>query len=207
MNINTKVQGWISRPAVYLTGEWNRMAPRERRMVGGLAGAFVVAVVVVSWLFLYASLQEIADSNNDARDALAAIAKHKDEYLEAKSKMVAQEVRVGTEVPQLAGDLEEAAREAGIQIPESNPSPPVPAGKRYLEHRVDLKLRQVDLQSLSKFLAKVETGRRLIVVTRMGIRRRYSEGEKLDVELTATTFERVREDRTAKRRPAPKEKT
>ncbi len=207
MDLFGKIKGWLRRPMVYLSVEWNRMAPRERRMVTGLGGAFVVAVVVVSWLFLVASLQEIAESNNDARDALAAIAKHKDEYLEAKSRMVAQEVRIGNEPPQLAADLEEAAREAGIQIPETNPQPPVAAGKRYMEHRVDLKLRQVDLQSLSKFLAKIETGRRLIVVTRMGIRRRYAEGEKLDVEMTATTFERTKEDRVTKKRPTAKEKT
>src|SRR5437660_2490214 len=128
------------------------MAPRERRMVGGLGGAFVVAVVVIASLFLVGSLKDMAESNNDARDALAAIAKHKDEYLKAKQLMVAQEVRIGTDPPQLAADVEAAAKDAGIQTRDMTPQPAVPAGKHYMEHRVMVTFRQVDLQSLSKFL-------------------------------------------------------
>src|SRR5262245_33158059 len=121
MDLRAKIRGWFQRPSAYLGGEWNRMAPRERKMVAGLGAAFVVAVVVVSWLFLVASLKEIAESNDDAREALAAIAKHRAEYLKAKEQMVAQEVRIGNEPPQLAADLESAARDAGIQIRETNP--------------------------------------------------------------------------------------
>jgi type II secretory pathway component PulM len=199
-----KIRGWVYRPRTYLSGEWNRMGPRERRMVAGLGASFVVAVVVVSWLFLLASLQEIADSNNDAREALAAIAKHRDTYVKAKDQMRAQEMRIGTEAPQLAADLEAAAKESGVHIRETNPQPSIPAGKRYLEHRVVVNLRQVDLQSLSKFLMKLETGQRLIVITQMRVQRRYSEGDKLDVDMTATAFERLREDRPARKRAGTK---
>ena len=65
-------------------------------------------------------------------------------------------------------------------------------GKRYLEHSVDVTLRQVDLLSLTKFLNQVENGRRVIVVSRMSLKRAFAEGEKLNVSLTATTWERVR---------------
>jgi Tfp pilus assembly protein PilO len=106
-----------------------------------------------------------------------------------------QEARIGTEPPQLAADLEAAAREVGIAIPENQPRPAVPAGKRYLEHSVDVTLRQVDLLSLSKFLQRLETGRRVIVVSRMNLKRTFAEGDKLNVSLTATTWERVAETR------------
>lgn len=196
MNVKT----WVRRPVEYLGGEWNRMAPRERRLVGGLIGVVGVVVVLVIGFLIIDSLSDIAQANDDTREALAAIAKHRDEYLEAKSRMVAQEVRIGSEPPQLAADLESAAHDAGFQIAESTDVPPVPVGKRYLEHRADVKLRQVDLKSLSKFLSKLETGRRLIVVTRLSVRKRFSEADKLDVELTATAYERVKDDRV-KRRP------
>ena len=60
-----------------------------------------------------------------------------------------------------------------------------------MQHDVDLKLREVDLQSLTKFLRRVETGPRLIFFTRMSLKHRYSETDKLDAELTATAFEKV----------------
>jgi hypothetical protein len=113
--------------------------------------------------------------------------------------MRSQEVRIGPEGPQFAADLEEAAREVSIQIPETNEQPATPVGKRYLEHKVDVKLRQVDLPSLSKFLAKLEQGRRLIVVNQLRVRKHFSEGDKLDVELTAVGYEKVKE--TTKKKP------
>jgi Tfp pilus assembly protein PilO len=201
MNLRATVRGWARRPGAYLSSEWNRMAPRERRLVAGLIGAVVAFAVLVTGFLFVEALRDIAESNSDAREALADIAKHRDEYLEAKERMVQQELRIGTEPPQLAADLEAAQREAGIQIQQSDPQPDVDVSRRYREHKVDLKLRQVDLQSLAKFLNKVETGRRLIVITRLGIRRRFSEGQTLDVEMTATAYERIKEGE--KRKPGP----
>jgi type II secretory pathway component PulM len=193
MNLRTTVQGWVQRPATYLNSEWNRMAPRERRLVAGLIGAVVAFALLVTGFLFVESLRDIAESNSDAREALADIARHRDEYQAAKERMVQQEVRIGSEPPQLNADLEAASHEAGIPIPEIIEQPATDVTKRYREHKVDLKLRQVDLQSLAKFLNKIETGRRLIVVTRLYIRRRFSEGQTLDVELTATAYERIKD--------------
>jgi len=193
MQLTAKVKDWFQRPTTYVVSEWNRMAPRERKLVTGLISAVIAFAVLVTGFLIVDSLRDIEESNNDAREALANIAKHRDEYQEAKARMVAQEVRIGTEPPQFAADLEEAAREVSIQIPETNEHPAVPVGKRYLEHKVDVKLRQVDLQSLSKFLEKLENGRRPIIISQMRMRKHFSEGSKLDVELTATAYERVKE--------------
>jgi general secretion pathway protein M len=199
MQLPAKLREWVRRPTAYLQSEWNRMAPRERRLVSVLIGAVVAFAVLVTGFIVFGNLSDLQQKNDDTREALAEIAKHKDEYLEARERMRAQEVRIGTEPPQFAADLEEAAREVSIQIPETNEQPAVAVGKRYLEHRVDVKLRQVDLQSLSKFLAKLENGRRLIVVTQLRVRKHFSEGDKLDVELTAVAWEKVKE--TPKKRP------
>jgi type II secretory pathway component PulM len=207
MSVRTTLSNLYRRPLAYFAREWNRMAPRERRLVAVLGGAVGAVLVLVVVFLTVQSIAEIRDSNDAARMALVDIAKHRDDFLEAKSRMLAQEVRIGTEPPQLAADLEAAAREVGIAIPETADRPAVAAGKRYLEHNVDVTLRQVDLLSLTKFLSKLETGRRLIVITKMSIKRAFADGEKLNVSLTATAFERVKEG-TAKKKPAGgKEKT
>jgi Tfp pilus assembly protein PilO len=207
MSLRTTMSSAFRRPAGYFAREWNRMAPRERRLVSILAGAVLAVLVVVVSLLTAQTLAEIRDTNDAAREALAAIAKHRDEFQAAKSRMLAQEVRIGNDPPQLAADLEAAASETGIQIPETTPRPAVPAGRRYLEHSVEVTLRQVDLLSLSKFLSKLETGRRLIVITRMNIKRSYAEGEKLNVSLTAVTYEKVNETRRKAAANPPRERT
>jgi type II secretory pathway component PulM len=204
-DIREKVAGKMARPYSYLTGEWDRLAPRERRLVAILF-AFVVGVSVLLGIYaLFSSVSDLEEGNAEIREALTAIAKHKDDYLEAKSKSASQEARIGTEPPQLTADLETAAREEQLQIAESSERPTTPAGRRYVEHDVDLKMREVDLQTLAKFLRRVETGPRLIFFTRLSLKRRYSEAEKLDVEATATAFERVREDKLKKKPEGKKE--
>jgi general secretion pathway protein M len=193
MQLPAKLREWVRRPTAYLGSEWNRMAPRERRLVTALVGAVIGFAVLVTGFIVFGNISDIKDSNEATREALANIAKHRDDYLEARERMRSQDARIGPEGPQFAADLEEAAREVSIQIPETNEQPAVPVGKRYLEHKVDVKLRQVDLPSLSKFLAHLEQGRRLIIVDQLRIRKHFSEGDKLDVELTAAGYEKVKE--------------
>jgi Tfp pilus assembly protein PilO len=193
-----KIASGLRRPVAYATAEWNRMAARERRLISILAGAVALLALLLTGYLIIDALQEISTSNDDAREALAAIANHRDDYLDAKSRMVSQEARIGAEPPQLAADLEAAGKEAGIQIPETVDRPPAPAGKRYLEHSLDVKLRKVGLKELAIFLSKIETNPRLIAITRLQIRHSFGEGDKLDVELTATAYERLKDDKRKK---------
>ena len=197
-NLRETAGRWLSRPVSYFTGEWERLAPRERRWVTVLAVAVLIVTVLLSAGAVFTRLSDLAEGNSDIREALTAIAKHRDEYLEAKSKTQVQEARIGTEPPQLTADLESAAHEENVQIAESSERPTTPAGRRYVEHDVDIKIREVDLQTLTKFQRRVETGQRLVFFTRLSIKRRYSETDKLDVEATATAFERVREEKKKK---------
>ncbi len=192
----------FGRPAAYFVSEWERMPPRQRRWVSvGGAIVAVVAILLGVWSKLD-NISDLEDGNAAIRDALTAIAKHRDEYLEAKARNSVQEARIGDAPPQLAADLETAAREQNIQIAESSERPTVPAGRRYVEHDTDLKIRDTDLQSITNFLKRVETGPRFIFFTRLSLKRPFSGAEgKLDVEATATAFEKVHEDKT-KKKPA-----
>ncbi|HZL21162.1 MAG TPA: type II secretion system protein GspM [Polyangia bacterium] len=199
-NIRDPVGRLLRGPAVRLAAWWERLAPRERRgfSVLGIVG-LSVAVLGGGW-YAMNKIGDLRDQNAAIRDALSAIAQHRDEYLEAKARNAVQEARIGNDPPQLTADLETASRAEGVQIAESSERPAVPAGRRYIEHDMDIKIRETDLQSLTKFLKRVETGPRLVFFTRLELKHRYSDdSDKLDVELTATAFERVRDDKTKKK--------
>jgi len=192
----SKIRQWIGRPAAYAAAEWNRMSARERRLISALVGVLVLCGVLAVAYFTVDSLQTMAQANQDMRDAISDIAKHADEYREAKAKVEALQKRIGNEPPQLAADLEAAAKEAGIQIPETSDRPDAPAGKRYVEHSLDVKLRKIDLKSLATFLSKVENGKSLIQVTRLQVRRSFGgDGGNVDVDLTAATYERLKDNK------------
>jgi Tfp pilus assembly protein PilO len=196
----TRVGETLRRPYSYVVGEVERWSPKRRQTVSLGVGALVVVVFLyVTWT-TFSSISDLREGNMAIREALAAIAENRDVYLEAKARNAALEARIGNEPPQLTGDIEAAARAENVKIDEQTERPAVPAGKRYVEHDVDLRVREVDLQSLTKFLKRVETGPRLIFFTRMSLKHRYSsDSDKLDAELTATAIEKVHEDKTKKK--------
>ncbi|HXJ19624.1 MAG TPA: hypothetical protein VMT03_05270 [Polyangia bacterium] len=199
--LRERVMVLLRRPLGYLEVWWERQAPKTRRFltIGSAVGGLVIIALITAYML--AEISDMEDGNASIREALTAISKHRDEYLEAKARNSVQEARIGNDPPQLAGDLEAAARAENIQIAESSERPTVPAGRRYIEHDTDLKVRETDLQSLTRFMKRVETGPRLIFFTRLSIKHRYSDdSDKLDAELTATAFERVREG-SAKKKP------
>jgi type II secretory pathway component PulM len=202
MRILARIRNFVGRPAAYFAAEWNRISARERRLLSILGSSLAgCAVLLVSYL-VFDSFQSMSQQNQDMRDAIEAIAKHSDEYRDSKARAELQAKRIGTEPSQLAADLEAAAKEAGIQIPETADRPEVAAGKRYVERSLDVKLRKVDLKSLATFLSKVETGRALVLITRLDIRRSFGgDGTSVDVDLTATTFERLKD---GSKKPPPK---
>jgi len=61
-------------------------------------------------------------------------------------------------------------------------------------------VRGVDLQTLTKFLKRVETGARPVFFTHISLKRRFSEADKLDAELTAIGFERIKEKAPTKKK-------
>jgi general secretion pathway protein M len=201
-NVRESVTGLARRPAGFFVGEWERLGPREKRWVTVLAVAVATVAVALFVIFKLNDISDLEEGNAAIRDALSAISKHRDEYLEAKARNSVQEARIGDGPPQLAGDLEAAARAENVQIAESSERPTVPAGRRYVEHDTDLKIRETDLLSLTNFLRRVETGPRLIFFTRLALKHPYgADLGKLDVEATATAFERVHEDKTKKKAP------
>jgi hypothetical protein len=188
----------LARPLGYLSAEWDRLAPRQRRLlVVFVATAGGLATILGTYL-VFSNISDLEDDNAAIREALKVIATNRDIYLDAKSRGAQQEARIGNDPPQLTGDIEVAAREETVQIAESSERPTTPAGRRYVEHDVDIKIREVDLQSLTKFLRRLETEPRLVFFTRLAIKKRFSD-EKLDVEATATAFERVHEEKTKKK--------
>src|SRR5262245_56275422 len=191
-------------PAGYIHAEWERMAPRTRKLALALIETIVTVLGLGITYYTFSEISTLKDENEAIHEALGELAKHHDEYLEAKTRNAVNEARIGNDPPQLTADLEAAARGENVQIAESSERPAAPVGKRYLQHDLDVKLREVDLQSLSKFMRRIETGPRFIFFSRISLKHRYSEQDKLDAELTATAFEKVKEDKSKKKADAAK---
>jgi type II secretory pathway component PulM len=172
-----------------LRDRWERLSSRERTMVAAMGVTFVLMVTLIVGFVITDGLSTFEEKNSDMRQALKDLDTKRQGYLAAKNKLQQLEARIGRNPIQLGGYLEQAAKESGVEIPESNERQPTPAGKQYIEKSIELRLRAVKLDSLGKFLKKVETGPNLVVVTALNVRTRDDKHQDLDVEMTVSTYE------------------
>jgi type II secretory pathway component PulM len=179
-----------------LRDRWERLSSRERTMVSAMGVTFILMVTFIVGFFITDGLSTFEEKNRDMRQALRDLDTHRQSYLAAKNKLQQLEARIGKNPIQLGGYLEQAAKESGVEIPESNERQPTPAGKQYVEKSIDLRLRAVKLEALGKFLKRVETGPNLVVVSALNVRTRDDKHQDLDVEMTISTYEHA---------PPPKE--
>ena len=176
-----------------LRDKWERLSQRERTMVGAMGVTFVVLVTMVVGFLISDGLAALAERNADMRQALRDLETKRDVYLRNKAKTAQLDARMGQLPVQLPGYVEQASNDAGIKISESNERPPVAAGKGFTERSIDVNLRDVNLDQLTKFMKAIETGRSLAVVTSLTVRTRDDKHQQLDVDLTVSTYERAKD--------------
>ena len=179
--------------------EWfERLSQRERTLVGLLGVVTVVLIAVIGGFVISQGLTSMEEENDAIRQALHDISEHGGSYLQAKAKLSQLESRFGAQPLQLGGYLEQAAKEAGLEIAESNERAPVSIGGRYSEHSTELRIQKVRIEALAEFLKKVESGPNLVVITSLNVRTRDDRHEELEVEIEVSSYERASKEKAKK---------
>jgi type II secretory pathway component PulM len=173
-----------------LRDKWERLSQRERTMVGALGVTFVLMVTLIVGFLITDGLATLEERNGDMRQALHDLDTQRDNYLKLRAKSQQIEVRLGATPVQLGGYLEQAAKDAGVEISESNEEQPTATGNNFVQRTVDLRLKAVTLDQLVKFMRAIETGRNLVVVSSLHITTRDDRHQQLDVDMSVSTFQR-----------------
>jgi len=173
-----------------LRDRFERLSQRERTLVAAFVVTFFVMLTLIVGFLIVDGLASLEQNNADMRQALSDIDTKRDAYLKAKAKLAQVESRLAPGQMQLGSYLEAAAKEAGVEIPESKENRPTTAGS-FLERSTDLHLTKVKVEALSNFLRRIETGAQLVVVTQLTIRTRDDKHQELDVDLTVSSWEKA----------------
>jgi type II secretory pathway component PulM len=176
-----------------LRDKWERLSQRERTMVGAMGVTFVLMITLIVGFLITDGLASMEERNSDMRQALRDLDTQRDVYLRNKAKTAQIETRLGSQPVQLPAYLEAAAKDAGIDIPDQDELPASPAGKKFIERTVHLRLHAVTLEQLTRFMKAIETGKSLVVVTQLEVHTRDDKHEQLDVEMWVSTYERERD--------------
>lgn len=183
--------------------EWfDKLEPRERRMMGILGTVAAVFVLFLIPLGVSLALGSRRDANKALRDAIHTVKNAREDVQKRQAKRDAIVARYANKAPALAGVMEKAARDNKLDLLETADRPEVPHGKRYNERTTVGRVRKTTMLQLAKMLEQIEQLHMPVSVSRLNIRRRGGEHDSYDVELGVSAFDRSETTKTAEPAPA-----
>lgn len=178
------------------------LEPRERQLLGILITVFGVLVVLALPIGVTALLASKRADNEAVRETIEKIQQARPAIAARKTEKEATLKRYKSAAPALGAFLEQKAKEAGVEIPESQDRAVVPHGKKYEERSTKIVLHKVGMLNLVKFMEKIAQSGNPVSVSRLDIRKRAVEPDSYDVEMIVSAFDRKPEE---KKKDKPKE--
>ncbi|MEB2311044.1 MAG: hypothetical protein OZ921_05370 [Sorangiineae bacterium] len=175
-----------------------RLEPRERRLLAILASVFIGMLLLALPLGTSAMVSSRQSDNEELQRVIASIESGRARVRKAKTDHDALLQRYATPAPPLASMLAGFAKEVEIEIPESQDRASVPHGKRYEERSTKIVLRKVGMLALAKFMEKIETSHFPVLISQLNIRKRSTEPDSYDVDMTVSAYDRKADSKPEK---------
>lgn len=174
-----------------MAGPILQMNARERRLVAVLGFVGALLLICAIPVALDAVIRAQRGDNDELRQALSDVQEARARVHERQAHKDAIVARYGKKAPPLAGYLEQTARAQKLEVAESTPLPDVPHGKRFAEHGTNVHLKKAGMLPIARFLEAIEKSGYPIAITRLNVRKRSGENDSYDVEVGASSYDRV----------------
>ncbi len=166
------------------------LSPREKRLLIMLAVVFGVLVFLGMTWWSSSKLEAIERDCADTKDALRTIQRMRPRIAARTARRDAMLLRYHTRAPALTSFVEQQARASHVQVAESLDRPHTPAGRRFTERSVSIRLRAVGIDALADFMDRIESAEFPVAITSVRIRRRFGEANRYDVDdMVITTWD------------------
>jgi hypothetical protein len=166
---------------------WDRISPRERRLV--VIAAIAVPITIAVWLgmAIHDGLDKMEARNDRTRRAIGYVEKLRSAGSAAPIS-ADQDVldKMGYEVLQLHTYLENAATKAGFVLKGTTPHNDVHRNG-FVTSSYSCAVDKLTIEQLKNFLQEIEATR-VVAVTHLDIRRDFRDKEKLDATLEVSTY-------------------
>lgn len=175
-------------PLASISAYFARLAPRERVLVG-VGGAATVLLLLYSfvWEPLQQEHEALAVSIARNQRSLEEIQQLRNAYFETKHRIAANEAALSRDDGglNLFSYVQSTVRDAvsADRIASMNPSTRE-VGTNFVEERVEIKINQIGLESITELVYRIEKGTNPLRFSRLQIKKRRDDPYTFD--LTAT---------------------
>lgn len=176
-----------------LRGAFAGISSRERRLLVGLGTAIVLLAVGVAYYLAATAIDDIETDRAAISEALRTIRDERVRIRQRADRRRAVAARYETRAPALTSFVENAATGTGVTVSEATDrTTPPPEGKRFQKRTVSIRLRRVDLQSLVRFMDRIEAASFPVAITSIRVRKRFGESNSYDVDdMVISTWDRL----------------
>jgi type II secretion system (T2SS) protein M len=164
---------------------WDRISPRERRLV--VIGAIVAPITLALWLGLaiHDGLDAMEARNMKARKALNVLA---DMRARGQTHSTGDEVPMPTEPLSLDTYLNNAAKKAKFEL-KSTISPHQAVTKNgFVTNSSSLSLDHMTIGELKDFFTAIETDSRAVAITHLELRRDFRDKDKMSATVEVSAY-------------------
>lgn len=172
---------------------WDRISPRERNLV--MLAAAVTPLVIAFWLgsSIHDGLGAMEHHNERTRSALLAV-----EEMRAKgqTKPAVDDSLAAMTTDQLSLPtyIANAAKQANFELKSTiSPRTGTPKGG-FITSSASLRVEKLDLEQTKNFLHALETGSKVVAVTKLDLERDFRDKDKLTVDLEVSAYSREATD-------------
>jgi hypothetical protein len=169
------------------------MSARERRLAAAMLLVMVGMGLFLAIYFVRSSIADIESEYEEGADILREVAANEANYLAKQREQSRSKKARGKPIP-LRTLVDNVADEIGVTVPDVKEIPDKTHPGNWIEHAVDLSIRSVGLQDMTRFMEAVEDYRRRfpIAITKLKIRKRRGGEDSFDVqEMMISTYEQV----------------
>lgn len=174
---------------------WERMNPREQRLLMLLGIALVVCLVAAVVFYIQNGMAATKRQNDESREALRALEVYRNAKAEAERATSGAAVAFPKKALELDSYLDDIITELQLESP-TYPKVKKKTKDSFTEASIEVKLRGLTIQQLADFFERVESRSPFVAVTALNIDTNFKDKEKLDLDFTITTF--AEEDKAAK---------
>jgi type II secretory pathway component PulM len=183
-----------------LKERFERLSTRERVMVAGLGGVFLLLVIVGLAAWIGSTTGEIEQEIFDTRKALRDIRRYRGRYAKNQARERELSRLIAADALELNSYVDRAAAAVGVKVGESTAIKPI-EGKRYERRGLSIKLRKMNIAQLVAFMKRLaDSPGQLVQITRLSVNTRWNKHEELDVEMEVSTYVKLRKRSRSKRR-------
>ena len=180
------MKAWIAQ----LRTAFEKLAPRERLLVGSAGGLLVLALVYALLVNPLLGLVSNSGMRRETADQeLRVMARLRRDYEEVRQRLTDVEQRIQSSTRgNLRTALESLAQRAQVKVESMEPQAS-PANESYRETKVAVGLKAVTLIQTVTYLHQIEDAPQVLSVKSLRIRNRQDRSGLLDVNFTVSSFE------------------